>query len=77
MIERTAPRRLTFLERLRITQCIGGAKLECGCVIGRYLTYSGDIVTVLDEVGDDCCDKTHHVDCVITEATLRARPSHA
>lgn len=60
-------RRLTGRERRQIYRCVGGLRLPCGCVAGRYLTYSGDQITVIDHAGQRCDGGTHAVDTVVAE----------
>ena len=72
MIDKTISRRLTFLERLQISRCLGGTLLPCGCAIGRYLTYAGEVVLIIDESAERCRDEAHQVDCVVSDADLRA-----
>jgi hypothetical protein len=61
-------RKLKLLERLQISECLNGEQLACGCVIGRYLTHAGHVLTVIDVDGDDCPHRAHQVDFVIGEA---------
>jgi hypothetical protein len=62
------PRKLKLLERLQIAECLNGQQLACGCVVGRYLTHAGHVLTVIDVDGDDCPDRAHQADFVIGEA---------
>jgi len=33
--------------------------LRCGCLVGVYETYDGDVVTILDARGQQCVDGAH------------------
>ena len=48
------PRKLKLLERLQIAECLNGQQLACGCVVGRYLTHAGHVLTVIDVDGLRC-----------------------
>lgn len=53
------PHRLNWLNMLRIRQCVGGAHLSCGCYTGRYLTYSDELVEIVDVHDPMCTDPSH------------------
>jgi hypothetical protein len=33
--------------------------LRCGCLVGVYETYDGNVVTILDARGDRCANEAH------------------
>ena len=37
------------------------ALLPCGCVIGRYETYRGESIAIVDLKGSRCTDRVHRV----------------
>ena len=39
---------------MAILRGVSGNMLECGCLVGVYETYSGDLVRVVDAVGEAC-----------------------
>lgn len=70
MMKAEHPRWLTLRERMQICRCLSGLRLPCGCVAGRYLTYSDDEITVIDHAGRLCA--VHRVDSVIAESRAGA-----
>ena len=48
---------------LRIT--LGGRVLPCGCLVGRYETWRGDVVDVLDAHDDRCHERAHANDSIV------------
>ncbi|HEY8551415.1 MAG TPA: hypothetical protein VIL35_15770 [Vicinamibacterales bacterium] len=65
-------RKLRILERFQISRCLGGGQLPCGCNVGVYETYDGQLVPVVDAAADSCGDRSHQVDYVIDLAALPA-----
>jgi hypothetical protein len=59
------PRKLKLVERLQISRCLNGHQLTCGCLVGRYLTHGGQVLTVVDADADECRDRGHQVGFVI------------
>ena len=57
---------------LRMT--LGGRVLPCGCLVGSYETWEGDVVDVLDAHDDRCGDRKHATDSVV-QYTERVRAS--
>lgn len=60
-------RKLRMLERLEITRCLRGVRLECGCLAGVYQTRAGLLLAVIDATSDGCTDRSHQEDFVILE----------
>ncbi len=58
-------RRVTWLDRLRIRQCVGSATLPCGCGTGRYLSYSDELIEIIDQHASACGNPRHIVDMVV------------
>ena len=50
------PRKLSFLESFAIRDGVGGGVLACGCAYGRYVTYGGASLTVIDDAAAACPD---------------------
>lgn len=48
---------------------VGGAQLPCGCLIGSYETWAGDLIDVVDSPGH-CCAVSQHT----RNAVVRADP---
>ena len=41
-------RKLSLLTRLSLRRCVGSRQLECGCLIGFYERFAGDVLPVVD-----------------------------
>lgn len=39
---------------MRILRAVASEAHQCGCLLGIYETYDGEIVRLVDEVGDGC-----------------------
>lgn len=63
----TLPRRLTWCERAFIRLCVGGSLLSCGCLTGRYLSYSEELFEVIDERGRLCRNVRHQLDAILAQ----------
>ena len=48
---------------LRMT--LSGRVLPCGCLVGRYETWHGDVVEVLDARDDRCRERAHANDSIV------------
>ena len=52
--------------------------LPCGCIVGIYEAYSGEIVTIVDARGASCADPAHlagkRVPGAASDAAPPARP---
>ena len=48
---------------LRMT--LGGRVLPCGCLVGSYETWRGDVVEVLDARDDRCSNRAHATDSIV------------
>jgi hypothetical protein len=44
---------------MRILRGVSSRVLACGCLVGVYETYSGDIVTIIDARASACADAAH------------------
>ncbi|HUF23806.1 MAG TPA: hypothetical protein VMN81_06740 [Vicinamibacterales bacterium] len=64
------PRRLSWRDRFQIRDGLAGGMLPCGCAFGRYLTYSGAVLTVIDDASG--CREGHLADRVLEEPTADA-----
>lgn len=47
---------------MRILRGLSSRVLECGCLVGVYETYDGDVVTILDAKGPACAERAHYGD---------------
>jgi len=63
----TTCRKLRLLERVDITRCLCGARLECGCLVGWYETWGGTVLTIVDDAATTCRERSHLPDFVIQE----------
>ncbi len=60
---------------MHILRVLGSRLLPCGCFVGRYETYDGATVEIVDEVGVRC-DAGHRNGCgVPADETPRLQPS--
>ncbi len=50
---------------MRILRALGGRLLPCGCLVGRYETYSGTPVWILDAVAPSCDLPAHRPNAVL------------
>jgi len=57
---------------LRIT--LNGRVLPCGCLVGRYETWRGDVVEVLDAHDNRCSERAHAQDSIV-RSSHRSRVS--
>jgi hypothetical protein len=46
---------------MRILKGVGSKLLPCGCLIGRYETYAGITIDIIDARGAGCPDAGHRV----------------
>ena len=46
--------------------------LPCGCSVGVYETFSGEVVRIVDACSVSCADGIHRVDAVLSAETLNA-----
>jgi hypothetical protein len=65
-------RRLSFRDRFRIHEGVSGGVLECGCAFGRYLTYSGSLLTIVDDA--TACREEHVRGVILQEAPAGEAP---
>lgn len=50
---------------MRILRVVGSVRLTCGCLVGRYETFAGPIISVIDARSHRCCDASHQVGTVL------------
>ena len=60
------PRKVSIRDRLRIHEIVSGGILDCGCAVGRYLTYAGAILTIVDD--STACRQSHTRGLILQEA---------
>jgi hypothetical protein len=53
---------------------LGGKALSCGCLVGTYETYDGDVVTIVDARGGACADRAHQVHAILPEPVPMSTP---
>jgi hypothetical protein len=70
-------RRFTWLDQIRVRQCVGASVLPCGCCTGRYLGYSEQLVEVIDLRGAQCSDPAHTVGSIIERGPRPSWMEHA
>jgi hypothetical protein len=44
---------------------LGGRVLPCGCLVGSYETWRGDVVDVLDAHDARCRERVHAIDSIV------------
>ena len=44
---------------MRVLRGVGGRVLACGCLVGIYETYKGEVVATLDARGPSCSEPDH------------------
>ncbi len=64
---RARGRMLTAVERLELARCLLVRVLGCGCEVGLYQTMDGRVLAVVENPADDCPDRGHQADFVITD----------
>jgi hypothetical protein len=54
---------------MRLLRGLGGRVLSCGCLVGIYETYEGQVVATIDAQGATCTDADHGLHhAIATEA---------
>ena len=66
---------------MRILRGLGSRLLSCGCLVGRYETYSGATIWMVDAVALGCDVPTHRINGLIAPAEpapmdVPAMPNH-
>jgi hypothetical protein len=46
---------------MRVLRGLGGRMLPCGCLVGTYETYDGEVVTTIDAPGARCVNSRHRL----------------
>ncbi len=59
---------------MRILRALGGRLLPCGCLVGRYETYGGATVWMVDVVARSCNVPSHGANAII--APVEPTPSN-
>ena len=44
---------------------LAGRVLPCGCLVGSYETWHGDVVEILDAHDDRCTDRAHTTNSIV------------
>lgn len=44
---------------MRIRLALNSYTLTCGCLVGVYETYAGEVIDILDARGERCPDESH------------------
>lgn len=57
--------KLNWLSRHRVRCALHGDQLACGCIVGIYELYSGDVLSVIDARAPECADRQHQPHIVI------------
>jgi hypothetical protein len=67
---------------MRLLRGLGGRVLSCGCLIGIYETYEGQVVATIDAPGAACGDAAHRlhhtlpIEVIEPPGVADERPSH-
>lgn len=59
---------------MRLLRGLGGRVLPCGCLVGVYETYGGDVVATIDSRGLTCSEPAHHLHTIVPPDALN--PAH-
>jgi hypothetical protein len=66
---------------MRLLRGVSGRVLNCGCLVGVYETYAGDVIATIDARGPACDQPSHLLhrevrpnDEVVVEESSNARP---
>ena len=54
---------------MRLLRGVGGRTLRCGCLVGVYETYEGEVVTTIDVPSPTCADPQHRRRAVLTSGS--------
>ncbi len=57
---------------MRILRGLSSRRLACGCLVGLYETYSGEVTEILDYHDPACTNRRHRVGAVVTESDEHA-----
>jgi hypothetical protein len=57
---------------MRVLRGVAGRVLDCGCLVGVYETYAGEVVTIIDARGEQCTDPAHRERGVVGPAARKA-----
>jgi hypothetical protein len=66
--------KLNWLSRHRVRCALHGDQLACGCIVGIYELYSGDVLSVIDARDPACSNHQHQPHIVIGEEAGASRP---
>jgi hypothetical protein len=58
--------------RVRLLRGLSGRVLDCGCLVGVYETYAGQVVATIDARGPVCTEPSH---ALHHEVALGPRPT--
>ncbi|MEO8070811.1 MAG: hypothetical protein ABI652_05380 [Acidobacteriota bacterium] len=56
---------------MRLLRGLSGKLLTCGCFLGIYETYDGQVVKTIDARGGACGDSTHELHAVVQDSAER------
>jgi hypothetical protein len=57
---------------MRILRIVGSQALPCGCLVGHYELYSGQIVRLIDYHSETCPLASHRVNSVLPDMVMEA-----
>jgi hypothetical protein len=60
---------------MRIRLALNSYTRSCGCLVGVYETYAGEVVEIVDAHGEQCPDPTHRTGTQVTNAERRVPKS--
>jgi len=55
---------------MRFLRGLSGRVLTCGCLVGVYETYDGNVVATIDARGESCRDADHRLHTVVRTGDL-------
>jgi hypothetical protein len=63
---------------MRIRQALNSYTRPCGCLVGVYETYAGEVIEILDAPGEGCADASHREGTILAKAQMpMVRPDRA
>ena len=60
---------------MRVLRGLGGRLLPCGCLVGTYETYDGEVVTTIDAQGQRCPNPAHRPHQPVDPAAAQPDPA--
>jgi hypothetical protein len=62
---------------MRLLRGLAGRVLSCGCLVGVYETYTGEVISTIDARGLTCSDAAHRLHTVVAPLPVPPDPTAA